>query len=64
MLTFLLEKIKYLEKIRIMKRFLTLAIVASIATSYTVPVFAIQEVNTKKYETIKTEKVKPTADKY
>ena len=47
-----------------MKRFLTLAIVASIATSYTVPVFAIQEVNTKKYETIKTEKVKPTSDKY
>ena len=47
-----------------MKRFLSLAIIASLATSYTVPVMAIQEVNASKYETIKTEKVRPTTDKY
>ena len=64
MLTFLIEKIKYLEKKRIMKRFLSLAIIASLATSYTVPVMAIQEVNASKYETIKIEKIKPTTDKY
>ena len=47
-----------------MKRFLSLAIIASLATSYTVPVMAIQEVNASKYETIKIEKIKPTTDKY
>ena len=45
-----------------MKRFITLAIIASIATSYTVPAIAITENNTKEKTTIT--KIKPTQDKY
>lgn len=45
-----------------MKRFLALAIIASLAMSYTVPVMAIQEDNTK--TKAKVEKIRPTADKY
>lgn len=46
-----------------MKRFISLAIIASFAMSYTVPVMAIE--NTKiDYKQIKTEKVKTTQNKY
>jgi len=46
-----------------MKRFITLAIIASLVMSYTVPVMAIE--NTKKeYKQIKTEKVSPIQNKY
>ena len=56
----------------IMKRFITLAIIASMAISYTVPVLAIQEANTKKTTTItesknkkkESDKIKPTENKY
>ena len=46
-----------------MKRFLTLAIIASLAMSYTVPVMAIQENNDNKTKT-KVEKIRPTANKF
>ena len=46
-----------------MKRFLTLAIIASLAMSYTVPVMAIQENNDNKAKT-KVERIKPTANKF
>ena len=62
MLSLLLEKIKYLEKIKIMKRFITLAILASLTVSYTVPVMAITEKDAKQKTAVT--KVKPTADKY
>ena len=46
-----------------MKRFLTLAIIASLAMSYTVPVMAIQENNDNKAKT-KVERIRPTANKF
>ena len=46
-----------------MKRFITLAIISSLAVSYTVPAIAIE--NTKiDYKQIKTEKVSPVKNKY
>ena len=42
----------------IMKRFISLAIIASLAVSYTVPVMAIE--NTAKDKKSKVEKIKPT----
>lgn len=50
-----------------MKRFISLAIITSIALSYTVPVLAIQEPakdNTKIEKKKESEKIKPTANKY
>ena len=47
-----------------MKRFLSLAIIASLAISYTVPVMAIQDSEKIDYKVIKTEKVKATQNKY
>lgn len=51
-----------------MKRLLSLAIIASLAMSYTVPVLAIENVSKSQTETTKvktkTEKVKPTQDKF
>ena len=56
-------KNQVLGEIFIMRRFITLAIVASIVMSYTVPVLAIE--NTKiDYKQIKTEKIKTTLNKY
>ena len=46
-----------------MKRFLILAIIASLAMSYTVPVMAIQENDDNKAKT-KVERIKPTANKF
>ena len=46
-----------------MKRLLSLAIIASIALSYTTPVMAIQDTKVE-IKQIKTEKVKPTSNKY
>ena len=46
-----------------MKRLLSLAIIASLAMSYTVPVMAIQDTKVE-IKQIKTEKVKPTQNKY
>ena len=45
-----------------MKRLLSLAIIASLAMSYTAPVFAIEEA--VKTEKVKTEKISPTINKY
>lgn len=45
-----------------MKRFISLAIIASLAVSYTVPVMAIE--NTAKDKKSKVEKIKPTQNKY
>ena len=51
-----------------MKRLLSLAIIVSLAMSYTVPVLAIENVSKSQTETTnvktKTEKVKPTQDKF
>ena len=47
-----------------MKRFITLAIIASLGVSYTAPAFAIQEVQKQNYKVIKTEKIKKTENKY
>ena len=44
-----------------MKRLLSLAIITSLALSYTAPALAINDV---KQETSKQEKIKPTANKY
>lgn len=46
-----------------MKRLLSLAIIASLAMSYTAPVMAIQDTKVE-IKQIKTEKVKPTQNKY
>ena len=46
-----------------MKRFLALAIIASLAMSYTVPVMAIQENNDNKAKT-KVERIKPSVNKF
>ena len=46
-----------------MKRFLTMAIIASLAMSYTVPVMAIQENSDNKTKT-KVERIRPTANKF
>lgn len=47
-----------------MKRFLTLAVMLSLTGSVVAPAIAIENTNYKKYEVIKTEKIKPTKDKY
>ena len=62
--TIVFRKNQVLGDKRDMKRFLTLALIASFAVSYTVPVLAIQEVDKKGNITVKTEKVKPTDNKY
>ena len=46
-----------------MKRFLSFAIIASLALSYTMPVMAIQDSKVE-IKQIKTEKIKPTQNKY
>ena len=58
------RKNQVLGEEKIMKRFLTLAIIASMAISYTVPVMAIQDTNKKENYKIKTEKVTPCENKY
>jgi NodT family efflux transporter outer membrane factor (OMF) lipoprotein len=73
MLSLFLEKIKSLEKMN-MKRFLSLAILMSMAVSYTVPVVAIENtvsesvsVETDVLQSTskkKTQKIKPTQNKY
>ena len=47
----------------IMKRFIALAILASLTVAHTIPVLAIEDTKID-YKQIKTEKIKPTQNKY